>query len=230
MNISPDTWCLHTNQSCLDPIPAYQVPQKIREPLFDTGSLTRHLIRASKGHFAVHLLRQSHGPMTPMERRLLPATARTLPLIREVLLLGNNQPWVYARTIIPRITSNGAGRYLTQLGNRPLGEALFSDTRIRRGPLYALPMALCNTANAPLHHGWGRCSNFYLNTAPLLVSEYFLPTCPWGDHAFGTLTALPSPHQRPNLPPKPQMNSPHRTSFVYNYQPLAVFSLPPHAP
>ena len=57
--------------------------------------------------------------------------------IREVQLLGDGQPWVFARTLIPADTLRGRGRRLTRLGTRPLGEVLFTDPGVRRGPVNA---------------------------------------------------------------------------------------------
>ncbi len=161
-------------------VPRFQVPRDYREWLFDTGSLTKRLVQLTDGDFRVQVLRQYHGPLMMDEQTALGVGHRTLPFIREVNLICGGEPWVYARTVIPRSTERGPGRYLTRLGTKPLGVALFNDPNIRRGQIHVKQVP----ANAldwgrPAHQTlWGRHSLFYLYEEPLLVSEYFLPGCP----------------------------------------------------
>ena len=58
-----------------------------------------------------------------------------LALVREVILYGNNQPWVYARSVLPHQALNGRLRFLRRLGNKPLGALLFSNPVIKREPV-----------------------------------------------------------------------------------------------
>lgn len=104
-----------------------------------------------------------------------------LAVIREVVLYGKDQPWVYARSVLPLSSLTGHLRRLRKFDNRPLGALLFAEPSMRRGKLeiasihpsqVALPAAL-GVFDAPL---WGRRSVFYLTGKPLLVSEIFLPT------------------------------------------------------
>ena len=96
---------------------------------------------------------------------------RLLVLVREVRLLGCGQTWVHARSLIPATTLTGRHRKLAHLGNRPLGEVLFSDPGMQRGDI--------ETARVPLYsadsRAWARRSVFMLDHKPLLVSEVFLP-------------------------------------------------------
>jgi len=104
-------------------------------------------------------------------------------LIREVLLYCGDEPWVFARSVLPRKTLTGPRRFLGKLGNRPLGEILFSDPNIQRDALEVAEikkgqrMFNCATgclANPP-DFVWGRRSVFYLHKKSLLVNEVFLP-------------------------------------------------------
>ncbi len=109
--------------------------------------------------------------------------------IREGQLLGDVQPWVFARTLIPADTLRGRGRRLTRLGTRPLGEVLFTDPGVRRGPVAIARIA----AGQRLHQRafaadaepsdplWGRRSLFWIAERPLLVCEIFLPDLPTAD-------------------------------------------------
>lgn len=158
----------------------WQVPRSLRDWLLDTGSLTRRLVAVSDGHFRVQVIRRGFLPALPVERQALGLAGREWPFVREVLLHCHDQPWVFARTLIPTTSLQGRVRGLTRLGNRPLGAILFSDPQTRRGPiavarLRANSLGIDGQPNPPL---WGRRSLFYLAGLPLLVSEYFLPTCP----------------------------------------------------
>lgn len=162
-------------------IPRFKVPREFRDWLFDPGSLTKRLVHASQGDFSVRVLRQYHGAITTEEQLALQTTPRSLPFIREVELICNGQPWVYARTVIPRTTESGPGRYLTRLGNKPLGVALFNDPNISRGAIEVKRVASHQLHTSQTYQAsdiWGRHSCFFLCNSPLLVSEYFLPDCP----------------------------------------------------
>lgn len=128
------------------------------------------------------LLRQDTAPLWPLERHALATGAKMQPLVREVLLICQGRPWVFARTVMPRTTASRAGRYLTKLGTRPLGEALFRDSRVKRGQLTATPVKISDHSGT--YSGWGRYSQFYINSDPLLVSEYFLSEYPGYRHHY----------------------------------------------
>lgn len=106
--------------------------------------------------------------------------------IREVQLLGDGQPWVFARTLIPSRTLRGRGRRLTRLGIRPLGEVLFTDPNVRRDSVEMARIAfghcLHQRAFTDLAESpdaiWGRRSVFWIAGNPLLVCEIFLPDLP----------------------------------------------------
>jgi len=111
-------------------------------------------------------------------------------LIRQVLLCDGEMPLVYARTVIPVSTLQGALRRYANLGERPLGAMLFADRTMRRGEVEvtsALPQRCCNIeqlnelseTNSVI---WGRRSVFRVSEKPILVSEYFLPTLFESEH------------------------------------------------
>ncbi|MCP5017600.1 MAG: chorismate lyase [Ketobacter sp.] len=160
--------------------PPYRVPRPYRTWLLDRGSLTRRLIHASDGAFRVKLLRQGHQMATDHEREALQLQQRSWPFLREVALLCHEQPWVFARTVIPVETLQGPARALTRLGSKPLGAVLFNHPHVRRGPIavYRLDAARVSQDFAGQGSIWGRQSVFYLYDKPLLVSEYFLHDCP----------------------------------------------------
>ena len=161
-------------------VPPYRVPRAYREWLLDPGSLTRRLIQVSGGEFRVEVLRQGHLAALAMERRELNLGLRERPFVREVALRCHEQPWVFARTLIPATTLKGRARALTHLGTKPLGAVLFNDPQVRRGPIAVSRIQADRFGPPWAGEGeiWGRRSLFFLSGLPLLVSEYFLHQCP----------------------------------------------------
>lgn len=148
-----------------------QAPQAWRSWLTDSGSLTKRLIELSKGDFRVEVVSQGWQRPTRSEAKALRMNSREKALVREVQLIGQGQPWVYARTIVPATTLTGRQRPLKLLGNRSLGSMLFTDPTMRRGPLQISRLRLQDTKTDV----WARRSLFYLSDKPLLVCEVFLP-------------------------------------------------------
>jgi len=146
-------------------------------------SLTQRLRQACAGRLEVRLRLQTWARPLAEESRLLQLPSRCYVQVRQVHLCCNTQAWVFARTLIPRTSLTGARRRLLRLGTKPLGEVLFADPQLRRGPLEIARLqpgqALYNLATAELAQPpallWARRSLFYLQDKPLLVSEFFLP-------------------------------------------------------
>ncbi len=158
-----------------------RVPEALRDWLLDSGSLTRRLQQLSDRQLRVEVLNQSVQLPRFSERRALAMAPRQVALIREVLLFGRGEPWVYARSVIPLQTLTGRLRKLRHLDNRPLGALLFSDPSMSREPLEWVCIPACNRQalnpklpafDQPI---WGRRSVFKLSAKPLLVCEIFLP-------------------------------------------------------
>ena len=163
--------------------PATALTLKQHEPVLDwlqdPGSLTAALQRHSDGQFAVQVLAQYWGRAEFSEAKALGISPRDEVLIREVILTGRGQPWVWARSILPRRSLSGPLRKLSKLSNQPLGGWLFKQPNLRRDPLEIsrfaeddprLPKAV--QTHRPL---WGRRSVFYVHNKPILVGEVFLP-------------------------------------------------------
>jgi chorismate--pyruvate lyase len=91
-------------------------------------------------------------------------------LIREVALLGQGQPWVRARSVLPVGSLVGPGRRLRKLGNRSLGHLLFRDSTLRRGPIEIARLA------QPEGLVYARRSHLVFHGRPVLVAECFLPS------------------------------------------------------
>lgn len=155
-------------------------PRSLQPWLLGKGSLTAKLVALSEGDFRVQVLRQAVLRPLLSEQRLLGMKAGRQALVREVLLLGRDQPWVFARSLVPLTNLTGRLRQLRSLRERPLGAFLFAQPGLHRGALQFtriqpgqpyLPVDLL--VDEPL---WGRRSVFSLDHKPLLVSEVFLPS------------------------------------------------------
>ena len=99
-------------------------------------------------------------------------------LVRQVLLCCGDKPLVYARTVIPVTSIQGAQRRYVNMGNRPLGAMLFADRTMRREEVQVAMLPDWHEANqytASDERVWGRRSVFRVTGKPLLVSEYFFP-------------------------------------------------------
>lgn len=155
---------------------------RLQNWLLDSGSLTAKLIKLSNGEFSVQVLRQVHARASRSEALALGIGFHERCVIREVILRGNNQPWVFARSVLPLSSLTGSLRHLRKRGNRSLGAFLFSQPQLKRSPI---ALALISSHHAYLPKSlvgdaqvWGRRSIFSIGDKPLLVSEVFLPGFP----------------------------------------------------
>lgn len=100
--------------------------------------------------------------------------------VREVIMYGNGQPWVFARSVLPQALCE---RDLSDLGSRPLGQIIFNDDRFVRQPFELISIStnddflgrLNIASQFPL---LGRRSLFSFEKHHLMVAEIFLPQAP----------------------------------------------------
>ena len=154
--------------------------------LIDSGSLTQRLQAKSK-HFNVRALRLNRTKPQIDEAKILKIPQQQSALLREVLLLDQEQPLVFAHSVLPDKSMRGAWLGLSRLGNKPLGAALFSDPQVTRTPLqykkinrqHALYRQAIKYLETPPLTLWARRSVFQLNSAfnrhVIMVTEVFLP-------------------------------------------------------
>lgn len=167
-----------------NPIEMLSAPTQLRAWLVDPSSLTRRIRHACPRDFRVRLIGQRWERPPRDEAMLLGIAERRYALVREVFLLCEDEPWVYARTVFPAATLSGRHRVLGNLGSRPLGAVLFAFRGRRReifaierlGPRHSLH-AQCVKAfgGVPRGTAWLRRTLFTLQSKPLLVNEVFLP-------------------------------------------------------
>jgi chorismate--pyruvate lyase len=163
-----------------------ELPQLCTDPsatrwLQERGSLTERL-RHQWGDVAVHLLDEGLARPLPHESTRLRLAPATLAWVRCVLLVCQNQPRVYARTVIPDWTALNPWAEVQRLGRQPLGELLFRLPDLQRsgfewGHDWVWPHADRWTGQAsaqPRSEPLARRCVFVREQAPLLLTEVFL--------------------------------------------------------
>jgi len=159
-----------------------RAPMSLRPWLTDSGSLTAR-VKAHCGQLRVRVLRQRLARPNEDERRLIGLPPGRLAWVREVLLLADDRPVVFAHSVLAPRHLRGPWHMAAGMGGRPLGAALFADPLILRGALHCQRL----TAAHPLHRRaemalgeklptlWARRSRFLRWGCALLVTEVFLP-------------------------------------------------------
>ncbi|MBI1175634.1 MAG: chorismate lyase [Sideroxydans sp.] len=150
--------------------------------LHDHGSLTRRIQQRCR-EFRVRNIHDGPATAAHDETALLGVPARQRIYTREVLLLADRRPVVFAHSVVAAHHLRGAWQALQHLGDRSLGSLLFTHPLVRREPLHyrilrpshALHRHAARALGSALPALWARRSLFTLHGAPLLVTEAFLP-------------------------------------------------------
>lgn len=145
--------------------------ESAKQWLMEQGSLSRRL-GACCQHLSVELLHNhtlEKGSLKNDEIQLLSSSDC---LLREVVLQGDNQPWVVGRTLIPKETLQNQHHDLSEQGEIPLGLTVFSADSVKRD---ALQVGWVDSEHGQL---LARRSRLWMNHKPMLVAELFLPTSP----------------------------------------------------
>ena len=122
------------------------------------------------------------------EYKALAMAAREHVLIREVLLMGQEAPVVFAHSVIPKKSLRGSWLGLRRLGCQPLGAKLFAKPQIKRTalsykklssrhPLFRQADQVMRTyllKSAP-DYLWARRSVFNFHQHKIMVTEVFFP-------------------------------------------------------
>ena len=157
------------------------IPDSAASWIYEAGSITQRLRDYYGSRVRVQVLNNQWQRSFISESRLLKTPVGKYTLTREVLLYADNIPLILARTIIPKRTILSAHRNLSHLGNRPLGEVIFSYPQLERLALEIAQVQCHQWKNSiqqiaqidqPL---WGRRTIYASHHHPLLVSEFFLP-------------------------------------------------------
>lgn len=161
----------------------WQLPPTLQDWLFDPGSLTSRL-QAAGTDFGLQVLQHSLSDVSSDELQFMQRDAHLPCQVREVLLCDQHIPWVFARSVIPQ-AADGLLHRLQHIGDRPLGQALFTHADVSPGPFEVAvfePDAAMGQLNTELTGQtktiYGRRRVFWVDQAPVLVAEVFLSRAP----------------------------------------------------
>tara|TARA_B100001063_G_scaffold13694_1_gene10643 strand:+ start:427 stop:924 length:498 start_codon:yes stop_codon:yes gene_type:complete len=137
----------------------------IKSWLQEDGPITKR-IKSSEA-FKLNLLMDEIDEVEDSEADFL---GENLGMIktREVILMGNEEPKVFARSLIPLITIEKGFAKLGELGTKPLGDILFEKEIFKRTKI-----VFAKFRNDKKLF-WGRKSKYIVNNHPLSVMEVFL--------------------------------------------------------
>lgn len=143
------------------------IPENIRDWLMEPGSMT---LRLKKHCAQVRIEPQRECFVT---RDKLQDEAEHLPespryWLREIILMGDDQPWLLGRTVIPQETLLEQNQELMHLGTTPLGHYLFNSGKLTRDYIHIGQQGTL----------WARRSRLRLTGKPLLLTELFLTAAP----------------------------------------------------
>jgi len=160
-----------------------RIPAPMDGWVLGTPSLTARLRMRCGDAFSVRVLNENWASPSLDEACRLDIDRRRFAWIREVLLLCGDRPQIFARSVIPAASLRGGNRALQVLGNRPLGELLFTSPEASRSetevallhPDDWLARRVPTAASRASEAIWARRVVHHLRGRPLLVTEVFLP-------------------------------------------------------
>lgn len=146
-----------------------------------SGSLTARLKVC--GQFSVTILDQALTLPSRDEVFALGLGRRRMVFARTVCLSVNHQPCVIARSVVSQVSMRRAWQQMRRQGNRPLGERLWTNPRVKRSALQFTVLQNKHRLHQVLKEHWpplpssipARRAVFRLKQQPLLVMEVFLP-------------------------------------------------------
>ena len=179
------------------------IPTSLRATIRDQDSLTRRLKQQHNNAFFVRLLSQDWQVPAASERRFLRCQDEQAS-VREVLLFGSGRPVVFARSVLPLSSLSGQNSELLNLGETPLGEYIFKQSGLSRGPIEVAPIkARALNDLTGFDYGtdiaWARRSLFHVRAKPILVCEVFLPERAGHCATMSAPTKVPSDTTQKNL-------------------------------
>ncbi|PHS72393.1 MAG: 4-hydroxybenzoate synthetase [Cycloclasticus sp.] len=156
------------------------MPHQVVDWLLEPNSLTSRIKFTFAEPFSVRVHEQGLGKPFLSDARCLQQPLQHYSLIREVKLNVGDVTVVFARTTLPRKVAHQL-QELTHLGNKPLGEVIFSYPDLRRSGLdlakidaSQLNDSLCQELDGESHL-WARRNRYQINKNHFVVSEFFLP-------------------------------------------------------
>ncbi len=143
-----------------------KVDASILSWLSEPGPITNRIKLSQK--FELELLNDEIDEISKEEKLFLNSVSETFR-VRRVILLGNNTPVVYAKSVIPLSTIENGLSSLGKIGNAPLGDILFTP-----GVFTKLEMVCASFLSKEKNVYWGRKIKYSVNSEPISVMEVFL--------------------------------------------------------
>ena len=137
----------------------------IKSWLLEEGPITKRI--KSNEKFELKLLRDDLGNVNKLDRSFLGYLNGDMK-IREVILYGNQNPRVYAQSIIPVETINEGLSKLGELGTKPLGDILFEKK------IFKKEATIFAQFKDEKNIFWGRKTKYNVKNKPFSVMEVFL--------------------------------------------------------
>ena len=134
--------------------------------LSESGPITNRIKLSQE--FELELLNDDIDEISKEEELFLNSVSKTFR-VRRVILLGNNAPVVYAKSVIPSSTIENGLSSLGKIGNAPLGDILFTP-----GVFTKLEMVCASFLSKEKNVYWGRKIKYSVNSEPISVMEVFL--------------------------------------------------------
>ena len=138
---------------------------EIKSWLLEQGPITKRI--KSIAEFRLELIQDELSDATDDEILFLKIDSEEIR-IREVILYGNENPIVFARTIIPNTTIEKGIRELGKIGNKPLGDILFEKD------IFSKEDIVFASFKDKESLFWGRKIKYTVKDQPFSVMEVFL--------------------------------------------------------
>jgi len=141
------------------------VNKNIKSWLVEKGPITKRI--KSEESFQLNLLKDEISYVEDVEKEFLDVISNNIK-VREVILMGNNIPRVYAKSLIPIRTIDEGFSKLGKLGTKPLGDILFEKEIFKKTDVVYAQFQNKDSIF------WGRKTKYLVKNMPLSVMEVFL--------------------------------------------------------
>ena len=165
----------HSSQDCQVSCPT------LKNWLLNTGSLTERL----QDHchtFQLEVIGYQNESVSLADAEKIDCDS-SIVIVREVILSGDDVPWVFAHTIMPQALFEDGVNDLANLQDKPLGSVIFNDPKFSRQPFELVALPVDNSLLSDLRIAisqplWGRRSIFNYQEYKMMIAEVFLPFAP----------------------------------------------------
>jgi len=137
----------------------------VKSWLTENGPITKRI--SANEDFELSLIRDEIDKVDEIDKKYLGNDVGDIK-VREVILLGNKIPKVYAKSLIPVHTVEEGFSKLGSLGTKPLGDILFEKDIFNKVDV------LYSTFKHEVNIFWGRKTKYLVKNLPFSVMEIFL--------------------------------------------------------